>query len=81
MEDSKGNSRYAEYSSFSIGSPATNYVLSVGTYTGDAGMWWVFTTGRLMNSADLLCKFNKLYSFEWNIIQKNWIIEKILYVD
>ena len=37
LEDVEGNRRYAEYSTFNIGSRGTNYQLSVGGYTGDAG--------------------------------------------
>ena len=37
LADFNGNHRYAEYSSFNVGSPATNYQLNVGTYSGDAG--------------------------------------------
>ncbi|XP_052079172.1 uncharacterized protein LOC127717536 [Mytilus californianus] len=37
LEDFEGNSRYAEYSNFSVGDEATNYVLNVSGYSGDAG--------------------------------------------
>ncbi|XP_052079171.1 angiopoietin-related protein 6-like [Mytilus californianus] len=37
LEDFEGNSRYAEYSEFSIGDAATNYILNVEGYSGNAG--------------------------------------------
>ncbi|XP_052080666.1 microfibril-associated glycoprotein 4-like [Mytilus californianus] len=37
LEDFEGNSRYAEYSEFSIGDAATNYILNVDGYSGNAG--------------------------------------------
>ncbi|XP_063411544.1 microfibril-associated glycoprotein 4-like [Mytilus trossulus] len=37
LEDFDGNSRYAEYIEFSIGDAATNYILNVDGYSGNAG--------------------------------------------
>jgi len=37
LQDFEGNSRYAQYSSFSVGDTASNYTLSVSGYTGTAG--------------------------------------------
>ncbi|XP_063437589.1 microfibril-associated glycoprotein 4-like isoform X1 [Mytilus trossulus] len=37
LEDFEGNSRYAEYSDFSIGDATTNYTLNVDGYNGTAG--------------------------------------------
>ncbi|XP_041374873.1 ficolin-2-like isoform X2 [Gigantopelta aegis] len=37
LEDFEGNSRYAIYSTFSLGSEAENYTLHIGSYSGDAG--------------------------------------------
>ncbi|XP_052085086.1 ryncolin-1-like [Mytilus californianus] len=37
LEDFEGNSRYAEYSDFSIGDATTNYTLNVDGYSGTAG--------------------------------------------
>ena len=36
-KDFEGNSRYAHYSSFSVGNPASRYTLSVSGYSGTAG--------------------------------------------
>jgi len=37
LQDFEGNSRYAQYSSFSVGDSASKYTLSVSGYTGTAG--------------------------------------------
>ena len=37
LEDSDGNQRYAKYDSFIVASKSSNYKLTVGAYTGDAG--------------------------------------------
>ncbi|XP_041374856.1 ficolin-2-like [Gigantopelta aegis] len=37
LEDFEGNTRYAMYSPFSLGSEAENYTLHIGSYSGDAG--------------------------------------------
>jgi len=37
LQDFEGNSRYAQYSSFSVGDSASNYTLSVSGYNGTAG--------------------------------------------
>ncbi|VDI29388.1 Hypothetical predicted protein [Mytilus galloprovincialis] len=37
LEDFDGNSRYVEYSEFSIGDSATNYILNVDGYDGNTG--------------------------------------------
>ncbi|XP_041374676.1 microfibril-associated glycoprotein 4-like [Gigantopelta aegis] len=37
LEDFEGNTRYAMYSPFSLGSEAENYTLHVASYSGDAG--------------------------------------------
>ncbi|CAC5389461.1 Fibrinogen-like protein A,Ryncolin-4,Angiopoietin-related protein 7,Ficolin-3,Ficolin-1-B,Techylectin-5A,Ficolin-2,Ryncolin-1,Tenascin-R,Fibrinogen-like protein 1,Angiopoietin-1,Fibrinogen C domain-containing protein 1-A,Tenascin-N,Ryncolin-3,Tenascin,Fibroleukin,Fibrinogen C domain-containing protein 1,Fibrinogen gamma chain,Techylectin-like protein,Ryncolin-2,Techylectin-5B,Angiopoietin-2,Microfibril-associated glycoprotein 4,Fibrinogen alpha chain,Ficolin-1-A,Ficolin-1,Fibrinogen C domain-containing pro len=37
LEDFEGNSRYAEYSEFSVGDATTNYTLNVTGYSGTAG--------------------------------------------
>ena len=38
MMDFAGATRYAEYSTFAVGSRDTGYKLTVGGYTGDAGL-------------------------------------------
>ncbi|XP_041374731.1 ficolin-2-like [Gigantopelta aegis] len=42
FEDFEGNTRYAMYSSFTLGSEAEKYTLHVGSYSGDAGnaLYW-----------------------------------------
>lgn len=40
MGDFDGETRYAEYDSFSVGSTADKYELHVGLYSGDAGMYY-----------------------------------------
>nr|XP_045591259.1 ryncolin-1-like [Procambarus clarkii] len=37
LKDYEGEQRWAKYGRFNIGSPDTNYRISVGRYTGDAG--------------------------------------------
>ncbi|XP_063436679.1 fibrinogen-like protein A [Mytilus trossulus] len=37
LEDFEGNSRYAEYSKFSVGDATTNFILNIDGYSGDAG--------------------------------------------
>ena len=37
LQDFEGNSRYAQYSSFSVGDSASKYILSVSGYSGTAG--------------------------------------------
>ena len=37
LEDSSGNTRYAQYTDFGIGDASTNYVLTVAGYSGTAG--------------------------------------------
>nr|XP_039258025.1 ryncolin-1-like [Styela clava] len=37
MEDWEGNKAYAKYEAFSIGDSSTNYHLTVGQYSGNAG--------------------------------------------
>ncbi|KAL5013009.1 hypothetical protein ScPMuIL_011560, partial [Solemya velum] len=50
LADWEGNSRFAKYSNFSVGNTASNYELTVGGYSGDAGDSleddnnWPFTT-------------------------------------
>lgn len=38
LEDMAGNKRFANYETFRIDGPAENYKLTVGGYSGDAGM-------------------------------------------
>ena len=41
LTDWEGNTAYAEYSNFVLGGAETNYtILSLGTYSGTAGMLW-----------------------------------------
>ena len=37
MEDFENETRYADYSNFSVGSERNKYKLSIGTYSGTAG--------------------------------------------
>ena len=37
LKDFDGNEKYARYDYFSLGDAASNYVLNVGDYEGDAG--------------------------------------------
>ena len=37
LEDFEGNSRYAQYTSFSVGDSESNYILSVSGFSGNAG--------------------------------------------
>ena len=37
LEDMSGNWRHARYNIFEIGGALTNYTITVGSYTGDAG--------------------------------------------
>lgn len=38
LEDFEGNSRYAEYTEFSIGDATTKYTLNLSGYSGTAGI-------------------------------------------
>jgi len=40
LEDFEGNRRHAVYSDFSVGDESSNYILSFGVYSGNAG-WFV----------------------------------------
>lgn len=40
MDDWGGNHVYAEYTKFTVRGPSTNYVMTVGPYTGTAGKSW-----------------------------------------
>ncbi|XP_062614220.1 ficolin-1-A-like [Saccostrea cucullata] len=37
LKDFSGNSRYASYSTFNVGSEKSGYILNVSGYSGDAG--------------------------------------------
>ncbi|XP_041374682.1 microfibril-associated glycoprotein 4-like [Gigantopelta aegis] len=52
LEDFEGNTRYAMYSTFSLGSEAENYTLHVGSYTGDAGDSLIYHSGLPFSSRD-----------------------------
>ncbi|XP_076081340.1 microfibril-associated glycoprotein 4-like [Mytilus galloprovincialis] len=47
LEDFEGNSRYAEYSEFSVGDATTKYTLHVTGYNGTAGDSLMYTTYNL----------------------------------
>ncbi|XP_052080667.1 techylectin-5B-like [Mytilus californianus] len=50
LEDFEGNSRYAEYSNFSVGDEAKHYVLNVSGYSGDAGDSLSYPGDQIHNS-------------------------------
>ncbi|KAJ8307937.1 hypothetical protein KUTeg_014514 [Tegillarca granosa] len=52
MEDFKDVHKYASYSSFSVGSESSGYVLSVGGYTGTAGDCLKYHNGRKFTTKD-----------------------------
>ncbi|KAJ8311714.1 hypothetical protein KUTeg_011069 [Tegillarca granosa] len=52
MEDFKGVHKYASYSSFSVGSESSGYVLNVGGYKGTAGDRLKYHNGRKFTTKD-----------------------------
>ncbi|KAJ8311608.1 hypothetical protein KUTeg_010963 [Tegillarca granosa] len=52
MEDFKGVHKYASYSSFSVGSESSGYVLNVGGYKGTAGDSLKYHNGRKFTTKD-----------------------------
>jgi len=54
LADFNGNSRYAEYDHFRVGSAAQKYKLeSTGTYSGDAGQYTICRTKTEVSHFDL----------------------------
>ena len=52
MQDFDGNSRYAQYSSFSVGDSVSKYTLSVSGYSGTAGDSLAYQNGRKFATRD-----------------------------
>ena len=52
LEDFDGNTRFAEYSTFSIGNALTQYNLTVHGYTGDAGDSMAYHNGMKFSTRD-----------------------------
>ena len=52
MQDFKGNSRYAQYLSFSVGDSVSKYTLSVSGYSGTAGDSFTVHTGSKFTTRD-----------------------------
>jgi len=52
LEDSRGNTVYAEYDSFGVGSEGTKYQLSVGRYSGTAGDSLAYHNGYPFTTKD-----------------------------
>ncbi|XP_061192301.1 ficolin-2-like [Saccostrea echinata] len=53
FEDYSSNTRYAEYSSFNVGSTSTNYLMTVSGYTGDAGDSMAFHNNAPFSAKDV----------------------------
>ncbi|XP_028415030.1 microfibril-associated glycoprotein 4-like [Dendronephthya gigantea] len=59
MEDTSGNTKYAQYNTFAVGSEQQKYILSIGGYAGTAGdslsphKGMAFTTKNRDNDADV----------------------------
>ncbi|CAC5383138.1 Fibrinogen-like protein A,Ryncolin-4,Angiopoietin-related protein 7,Angiopoietin-related protein 1,Ficolin-3,Ficolin-1-B,Techylectin-5A,Ficolin-2,Ryncolin-1,Tenascin-R,Fibrinogen-like protein 1,Angiopoietin-1,Tenascin-X,Fibrinogen C domain-containing protein 1-A,Tenascin-N,Ryncolin-3,Tenascin,Fibroleukin,Fibrinogen C domain-containing protein 1,Ryncolin-2,Angiopoietin-related protein 6,Techylectin-5B,Angiopoietin-related protein 2,Angiopoietin-2,Microfibril-associated glycoprotein 4,Fibrinogen alpha chain len=52
LEDCEGNSRYAEYSEFSVGNASTKYTLNISGYSGDAGDSLKYHNGMMFSTKD-----------------------------
>ena len=52
MQDFEGNSRFAQYSSFSVGDSVSKYTLSVSGYSGTAGNSLVYHNGSKFSTRD-----------------------------
>ena len=52
MQDFEGNSRYAQYSSFSVGDSVSKYTLSVSGYSGTAGDSLTYHNGHKFSTRD-----------------------------
>ena len=52
MQDFEGNSRYAQYTHFSVGDSASKYILSVSGYSGTAGDSLAFQNGQRFSTRD-----------------------------
>ena len=52
LEDFENEKRYAEYSTFNIGDSTTNYTITVGGYSGDAGDSLAYHNGRKFTTKD-----------------------------
>ncbi|VDI24210.1 ficolin [Mytilus galloprovincialis] len=52
LEDFEGNSRYAEYSEFSVGDATTKYTLNIDGYSGDAGDSLTYHNGMMFSTKD-----------------------------
>ena len=52
LGDFDGNTRYAQYTTFSVGSSTTEYTLTVGGYSGTAGDNLVGHNGRKFSTRD-----------------------------
>ena len=52
MQDFEGNSRYAQYSSFSVGDSVSKYTLSVSGYSGTAGDALAYHNGHKFSTRD-----------------------------
>ena len=51
LKDFQNNSAYAIYSQFSVEDSANSYKLSLGLYSGTAGMWYTCFTVYIINKA------------------------------
>ena len=61
LADWEGNTAYAEYDNFTVGSELTKYrIESLGTYNGTAGQYDVKT--RTVLCCELSCDIDNLYS-------------------
>ena len=62
LADFNGNHRYAEYSSFKVGSSATNYVLTVGTYSGNASVLYIHLKYLFYKNCISVCEFSRFHT-------------------
>ena len=53
LRDFDGNSRYAEYRTFTVGDEASGYVLASGYYSGTAGDSFTHHSGRQFSTKDI----------------------------
>ena len=62
LADFNGNHRYAEYSSFKVGSSATNYVLTVGAYSGNSGMLSIHLKYLFYKNCTSVCELSRFHT-------------------